>query len=216
MRTPSTALILGAFVVGLVVGGGVIYAVTRPAPSAGTDGGVDTGFDPRGAGFGGGGATMNFRGDYDSGVGYLTGDVVTFKGSAYVAGDETKDQPPEGAWAVLVDAGEGPEGPQGLPGPKGDKGDAGPSGAAGGISGYEIRTTSELIGAQVTKYILVSCSSGKQALGGGYIAETGLTVQADHPIGQGTDIPTAWQVWVSNTSGGSRELRAQVICANAP
>ena len=40
---------------------------------------------------------MNFRGGFDSGVGYLTGDVVIFKLAAYVAADETKDEPPGGA-----------------------------------------------------------------------------------------------------------------------
>jgi Collagen triple helix repeat (20 copies) len=126
-------MLIGVFMAGLLLGGGVIYAVTRPAqpsPAAGLDSGGD-GLNPLAAGFGAGGATMNFRGDYDGGVGYLTGDVVTFKGAAYVASDETKDEPPGGAWVLLVDAAQGPEGPQGPAGQAGASGAPGPSGAPG-------------------------------------------------------------------------------------
>jgi hypothetical protein len=136
MATKPIAASIGIFLTGLLVGGGVIFAITRPtqqspAAALGTASptGLDAGLNPLGAGFGGGGAQMNFRGDWDSGVGYLTGDVVTFKGAAYVASDETKDEPPGGAWVLLVDAGQGPEGPQGVAGVPGA---SGPPGASGG------------------------------------------------------------------------------------
>jgi len=141
MAARSLAIPIGVFIAGLLIGGGVIYALSRPTqpaqvtptatPATADANGLDTGFDPRGAGFGGGGAQMNFRGDWDGGAGYLTGDVVTFKGAVYVASDETKDEPPGGSWVLLVDAGQGPEGPQGPAGVPGASGPPGPSGGPG-------------------------------------------------------------------------------------
>jgi len=131
MSGKSAAALIGVFVAGLLIGGVFIYAAVKPPAqtASGSDTGLDAGFQSRGAGFGGGGAQMNFRGDWDGGNGYLMGDVVTFKGAAYVASDDTKDEPPGGAWALLVDTAQGPEGPQGPAGPAGPAGTKGDTGA---------------------------------------------------------------------------------------
>src|SRR6476646_9542964 len=127
MSGRSAAALAGVFVAGLLIGGVFVYAAGKPPAqtATGSETGLDTGFQSRGAGFGGGGAQMNFRGDWDGANGYLTGDVVTFKGAAYVTSDETKDQPPDGPWVLLVDTSQGPPGPEGPAGP------AGPAGAKG-------------------------------------------------------------------------------------
>ena len=131
MSGKSVAAVIGVFLAGLLIGGVFVYAAVKPPAqtATGSDTGLDTGFQSRGAGFGAGGAQMNFRGDWDGSNGYLMGDVVTFKGAAYVTSDETKDQPPDGPWALLVDTAQGPAGPPGPEGPAGPAGTKGDTGA---------------------------------------------------------------------------------------
>lgn len=205
---------LVGFVVGLLIGAGVIYAVTRPpATTTGADNGLDTGFQPRGAGFGGGGATMNFRGDWDGGVGYLTGDVVTFKGAAYVAADETKDEPPGGAWALLVDTSQGPEGspgPAGPAGPKGDKGDPGTAGANGGLAGLEVVFVRAPGG---TKDFRANCPSGKVAIAGEVFPPDGVW---DYPYPATAAPRTAWAATSATTGNIPQGTELWAFCVNAP
>jgi hypothetical protein len=179
MTARGVAITAGAVVVGIFIGAALMYALRPPAQSAPADS-LDTGLQAHGAGFGGGGASMNFRGDYDSGVGYLTGDVVTFKGSAYVAGDETKNAPPDDPWALLAEAGSqgadgatgpaGPPGPPGAQGAKGDKGDAGPAGAAfgGGWQMYESQLSVPGGNPTVFYTTTTNCPSTKAIVTGGW------------------------------------------------
>ena len=74
----------------------------------------------------------------------------------------------------------GPAGPPGRPGPPGPPGPPGAVGPAGpaGVSGYEIVTTRLLVRGGRTASGLVSCPSGKVALGGGILPEAPTTLQA--------------------------------------
>src|SRR6476620_8526063 len=202
MSGKSAAALIGVFVAGLLIGGVFVYAAVKPPAqtATGSDTGLDTGFQSRGAGFGGGGAQMNFRGDWDGANGYLTGDVVTFKGAAYVTSDETKDQPPDGPWVLLVDTSQGPPGPQGDPGSKGDKGDSGspgasgapgprgspgPSGAPGpiaGLTGFEIKIGGAQVPAHGRANADAICPAGKRVLSGGYAVEPGIIAEYNDPI----------------------------------
>ena len=134
MAARNLAILASALVIGIFIGAAAMSAL-RPAPSTPTSDalGNDTGFNPRAATLGtlGGSLTMNFAGQFDPGTAYSTGDVVTFKGAAYVTTDATKDTPPDGPWTLLSEAGgQGPEGPAGPQGPAGAKGDTG-EGAVG-------------------------------------------------------------------------------------
>ena len=154
MSARNFAIFASALVVGIFAGA-VAMAALKPAPSTPTSDalGNDTGFNPRAATLGslGGSLPMNFAGQFDPGTAYSTGDVVTFKGEAYVTTDATKDTPPDGPWTLLAlqDAQgvEGPPGPAGPPGTgwsrraqgqRGDRGEPGPAGSGGGLAGYEV------------------------------------------------------------------------------
>ncbi len=194
MSARNLAIVSSALVIGIFIGAAVMYA-TRPATPAADALGNDTGFNPRAATLGslGGSLPMNFAGEFDPGTTYSTGDVVTFKGEAYVTTDATKDTPPDGPWTLLalqdaqgVEGPPGPAGPagadgaagqpgaaggpgaSGAPGPRGSPGPVGPQGPAGGVSGYEFKTGSKNVPAHDTASILAVCSSGKHVLGGGY------------------------------------------------
>jgi len=185
MTARGVAITAGAVVVGIFIGAALMYAVRPPTQSAPADS-LDTGLQAHGAGFGGGGATMNFRGDYDSGVGYLTGDVVTFKGSAYVAGDETKNSPPDDPWALLSEAGgvgpagaQGQAGSPGAQGPKGDKGDAGPAGTTFGTSWQMVEVSLFVPTGGTMAGATATCPNTKAIVTGGWYqagGSTGLTV----------------------------------------
>jgi hypothetical protein len=222
MAARSLAILIGVFVAGLLLGGGLIYAVTRPAqssPAAGLDSGDDGSLNPLGAGFGGGGATMNFRGDYDSGASYLTGDVVTFKGAAYVAGDETKDSPPDAPWVLLalqdaatVEGPQGPPGPQGPAGPSGAPGASGVPGTGGGgtpagvMSGFEVVTARDQVRVNSSGAATGVCPTGKRAIGAGFATTNLATLIKSAPGPNGDDRWTVWVQgpgWVSTTPIGS-------------
>ena len=156
MSARNLAILASALVIGIFVGAAAMNA-TRPAASTPDSDalGNDTGFNPRAATIGslGGSLPMNFAGQFDPGSAYSTGDVVTFKGEAYVTTDATKDTPPDGPWTLLalqdaqgVEGPPGPAGPQGRPGqPAGSAAGAGPGatrltrsgGPAGAVAGMK-------------------------------------------------------------------------------
>ena len=79
-----------------------------------------------------------FVGAYDAATSYVTTDVVTYKGSAYVAIAPSRQVTPAGtaasqqSWAMLAQAGAtGAQGPQGAVGPSGAVGPMGAEGPAG-------------------------------------------------------------------------------------
>jgi hypothetical protein len=102
--------------------------------------------------------------------------------------------------------------PQGPKGDKGDKGDRGPV----GISGYEmIRTPKVLAPGASTVYSAV-CPKGKSVLGGAAFWQgvpQGLAMIHTNVTSTGGGIPDAWQISSKNTSTGSQQLTAVVICA---
>jgi hypothetical protein len=212
MSGKSAAALIGVFVAGLLIGGVFIYAAVKPPAqtATGSDTGLDTGLQAHGAGFGTGGAQMNFRGDWDSSNGYLTGDVVTFKGAAYVTSDDTKDQPPNGPWVLLVDSSQGPPGPPGDPGPKGDKGDPGAAGADGGLAGFEIVFVRAPGG---TKDFRANCPAGKVAIAGEVFPPNQVW---DYPYPPDTSPRTAWAATSATTSNIPQGTELWVFCADAP
>jgi hypothetical protein len=93
---------------------------------------------------------LMWRGAWDAEAKYAPGQVVSFKGAAYVAEQENGGSEPdpwcedECRWASMGRSAEGLQGPKGDPGPAGPKGDpgaAGPKGDRGpgpGLTGRQI------------------------------------------------------------------------------
>jgi len=246
MSARNLAFLASGLVVAVFLGAAAMSTL-KPAPSTpGSDTlGNDTGFNPRAATLGslGGSLPMNFAGQFDPGTAYSTGDVVTFKGEAYVTTDATKDTPPDGPWTLLalldaqgVEGPQGPAGPagadgaagppgapggpgaSGAPGPRGSPGPVGPqgpAGAAGGVSGYEMKSTKVTVSSGVSKAVFAMCSTGRRALGGGYGFTTYIiTVVSSQPTLPTNALPDGWVVNVYNNSGGSVDVTAYVICGN--
>jgi uncharacterized Zn-binding protein involved in type VI secretion len=65
--------------------------------------------------------TIQWRGEFDAEAGYQPMDVVSYKGSSWIAKAEAKAvTPPDEPWDVLAQAGDpGPQGVQGVQGPAG-------------------------------------------------------------------------------------------------
>ncbi len=228
MSARNLAILASALVVGIFVGAAAMSALKPTAqPASGVDTGLDSGLQARGAGFGGGGVQMNFRGDWDGGVGYLTGDVVTHKGSAYVTSDETKDEPPDGPWVLLAlqtaDTVEGPAGPagppgaQGVKGDKGDKGDTGPAGSAFG-SGWQMVEQPITVGSGSPNTVTTTratCPSNKAIVTGGwYGGGTGVMVSESLIKGSGATNPLggSYRATFANNSGITAFLVVYAIC----
>jgi hypothetical protein len=205
-----------------------MYALRPPAQSTPADS-LDTGLQAHGAGFGGGGATMNFRGDYDSGVGYLTGDVVTFKGSAYVAGDATKNAPPDDPWALLAEAGgqgadgatgpAGPPGPPGAQGAKGDTGDVGPAGTAFGTGWQMVEVSLGVPSGGAMYGATATCPSTKAIVTGGWYqsgGSTGLTVVESLVRSSGgpnfSPLGGTYRARLVNNTGTGTSVQVYAIC----
>jgi len=144
MTARLIALVGGVFVAGLVLGAGAYAAFAGARPRlqvAAADGGVQ----PNAAGVqldATSGLAMTFRGDYVEGDTYSAGDVVGYKDVAFIALDDVKDVPPDGAWTKLalqdaagVTGSEGPAGPQGAVGAQGPAGPQGPVGPQGPAAG---------------------------------------------------------------------------------
>jgi hypothetical protein len=90
---------------------------------------------------------LMWRGAWDAEAKYAPGQVVSFKGAAYVAEQENGGSEPDPwceddcRWASMGNAAEGPPGPKGDTGPAGPKGDPGPKGDRGpgpGLTGRQI------------------------------------------------------------------------------
>jgi Collagen triple helix repeat (20 copies) len=218
-RRPLVLLFVG-LVAGAVITAGIVYSLSLSGRNTAGAFSLDTS------------VAMMFRGEYDPDAGYVAGDVVTFKGSAYVAGDETKLSPPDDPWILLVEAGQGaqgpagPQGPAGLAGangapgttgapgaigPRGSPGPSGPPGPAAGLSGYEIKNSAKSIAAGGTADVFVGCSNGKQALGGGYATEEGAIVEYSDPAG----VPngTGWAIHARNPTNHALTAAVYVVCA---
>jgi hypothetical protein len=166
----------------------LVYALTRPsaAPSTPTPAafGDEGGLQGRAETLSslGGSLAMNFAGQFDLGTAYSKGDVVTYKGSAFVTTDDTKETPPDGPWTLLAlteaTGAEGPQGPPGPQGPQGDKGDIGPAGPAGSTFGGGFQmvetTLSVPAGSPTTSYSAnVQCPSTKAIVTGGWYQSGG-------------------------------------------
>jgi hypothetical protein len=79
---------------------------------------------------------LTWKGEWMEAKAYLPGDVISFKGSAYIASRaSTSAQPPASEWELLAQRGDvgltGPQGRDGAIGPAGSKGDIGAQGPAG-------------------------------------------------------------------------------------
>ncbi len=137
------------------------------------------------------GASFIFLDAYNPYATYAADNVVTYKGSSYIAivpngpnpSGPTPDQNPD--WSLMAAAGAagpagavgppGPVGEQGLtgvmgnPGPVGSAGPAGPQGPAGGVLSFEVNVTrgsTDLTGASVTVNSIVLTNVGTYVLGG--------------------------------------------------
>jgi hypothetical protein len=105
----------------------------------------------------------------------------------------------------------GARGPTGVTGPAGPSGPTGPSGAAG-VSGYETVQGVINLTAGQNSSITVPCSSGKKALGGGYLGLTGVEVYEN-----GIDASdTGWTLAAVNHNASSVGFGVTVICAAVP
>lgn len=115
----------------------------------------------------------------------------------------------------------GPPGPAGPSGPKGDTGPAGTTGPAGpagadGVGGYQVVAQTTATNSNSTKFINVSCPSGKKPVGGGgwlFITDgngpVGLT--ASHPD------PSSWRVVAKEFAPTTAEwwLTGYAVCVTA-
>lgn len=137
------------------------------------------------------GTGFTFLNGYDAYATYTSGDVVTYKGSSYIAivpngpnpTGPSPDQNP--SWSVMAAAGAagvagpaGPAGPQGMqglmgamgnPGPAGPAGPTGPQGPGGGVLSFVSSTVSSspLVNSQwVTLYTITLTNVGTYVLGG--------------------------------------------------
>jgi hypothetical protein len=112
----------------------------------------------------------------------------------------------------------GPAGPQGQPGAKGEQGQQGPQGAPG-LSAREIVTSSTVASSSDTKYLVLSCPTGKVALGGGgqVLYPAGNHVGSD--VALSTSVPSAggWVVRAVEAgpvaAPGTWQLEGFVVCA---
>ena len=111
----------------------------------------------------------------------------------------------------LPSGAQGPQGPKGDPGTKGDKGDPGAKGDKGdaGTSGYELVNGADVnVANGATSAFSATCPTGKKPVGGGYdvASSTGIELNRSGPTGSG------WFVRLTNNSGATRTVNAQVIC----
>jgi hypothetical protein len=241
MSTRTIAVVVGALAIGVLAGGSAMYVLSRPqqSPASGAD---TTGqLEQRAATLSslGGSLAMNFAGEYDGGTAYSTGDVVTYKGSAFVTTGDTKDTPPDGPWTLLalqdaatVEGPPGPAGPQGAsgangapgptggpgasgaPGPRGSPGPSGPPGPAGGLSGYERVSKQVSVGSSGGQAEAV-CPAGKQVVGGGFF--TGSPSVAPYFSAPGAHTVNGVYVydsWIVIVPGPAGPLTAYAVCAN--
>jgi hypothetical protein len=228
--------ILGAVLVaGVVLGGGAVFYLTRPAQPTTSSNSAGQ-LEPRAATLSslGGSLAMNFAGEYDGGTAYSTGDVVTYKGSAFVTTGDTKDTPPDGPWTLLAlqDAAtiEGPQGPQGPAGQQGPAGAAGAAGAAGpagppgspgaGLTGLELKSWTATAPARISgppnlvaslKEVSALCSAGKKILAGGYSGDRDVYAMMAFPA-RGN--PENYTVVFLNYSDTAKSVTVQAVCAN--
>jgi hypothetical protein len=125
------------------------------------------------------GLGLRWRGEFDCAATYEPRDVISFEGSAWIANGTIGGcaRPPLAPWELLARKGEtgapgpagapGQPGVPGLPGPTGPTGPQGPTGASG-ITGYQVVGSGTVsVGALQTVRKVVTCPTGKRALGGG-------------------------------------------------
>jgi hypothetical protein len=99
--------------------------------------------------------------------------------------------------------------PAGAPGPKGDPG-------APGISGYELVTGRSDVTNQIFNSVLLTCPTGKKAVGGGggtaggIIAGDGPYIVVNQPFVNGD----GWLVQTARGTSGGSVLLGYAICAN--
>ena len=113
----------------------------------------------------------------------------------------------------------GPQGPQGPAGPAGSTGAQGPTGPAGtnGVSGYEVVTKAATIaaGPNANSDLIVSCPSGKKAIGGGVEQNSvpAATMYGSYP-GQAAEGPT-WHIALTNGTTSTRQVALYAVCVIA-
>lgn len=95
---------------------------------------------------------------------------------------------------------------------------AGSAPASADVPGLETKVAQGTANANSGKTLAVSCSSGKQALGGGFTAPSSGAVQviASVPIGatgDGSDNGWGWVVEFRNTDGSAQSVSVAVVCA---
>jgi hypothetical protein len=115
----------------------------------------------------------------------------------------------------------GPAGPQGQPGQQGPKGEQGQQGLQGapGISAYEIVSSSTVTSSSDTKYLVLSCPTGKVPLGGGgqVLYPAGNHVGSDVALSSSLPSAAGWVVRAVEAgpvaAPGTWQLEGFVVCA---
>jgi hypothetical protein len=217
-RRPLVLLIVG-LVAGAVITAGIVYSLSLSGRNTAGAFSLETS------------VAMMFRGEFDPDAGYAPGDVVTFKGAAYVAAKDAKNSPPDDPWILLVEGGigpqgpTGPQGPAGLAGANGAQGPAGPQGPQGspgaGLTGLELKSWTATIAARVSgppnalvasmKEVTAFCSAGKKILAGGYSGDRDVYPMMAFPA-RGN--PENYTVVFLNYSDAAKSVSVQAVCAN--
>jgi hypothetical protein len=147
---------------------------------------------------------LMWRGGWDAEAKYAPGQVVSFKGSSYVAEQENGGSEPDPwceddcMWARMGEGTQGPPGPKGDAGPAGPKGDPGPQGTQG-LQGQQ--------GSQG--------SQGPQGVQGlrGFMGPQGLQGPQGAAGPQGAPGVSGYQiVWTHHDVSGWQTGITQVLC----
>lgn len=153
---------------------------------------------------------MRFMGAWSSTTSYGRDDVVTRKGTAYVAtASNLGATPPGSSWATL--AAQGPQGPAGPTGPAGPEGQQGPAGVTNIVPVYS-KVASQTVDSGVMAAPAAYCDTGDRVVSGGFYTDgprVGFDVVASYP-----QMPeNAWQIFAVNLdSGSARTITATVEC----
>lgn len=168
-----------------------------------------------------------YKGAWNTTASYAVGDIVTSRGSSYVALVASRRVTPVAGrtWGLLAPAGvsgpAGATGPVGATGPAGALGATGPAGAPGakgssgpagvlGLPKYtRVNGTAVPISGNTAGTAVVDCPAGTVILSGGFISQNfNLRITDSYPFGT-----TQWFVSAKNEGANPFTLQAFALCA---